>query len=65
MCQHENLIRWSVYTYAICDSRPRFVKEITRFLSVNKIPTRYSVNADAKKKKKKSVWCSVNAPSLS
>ena len=42
MCQHENLIRWSVYTYAICDSRPRFVKEI---------PIRYSVNADAKKKK--------------
>ena len=62
MCQHENLIRWSVYTYVICDSRPRFVKEITRFLSENKIPIRYSVNADAKKK---SVWCSVNAPSLS
>ena len=63
MCQHENLIRWSVYTYAICDSRPRFVKEITRFLSVNKIPIRYSVNAT--QKKKKTVWCSVNAPNLS
>ena len=63
MCQHEKLIRWIVYTYAICDSRPRFVKEITRFLSVNRIPIRYSVHAGPDKKIYL-VWCERTQPQL-